>query len=504
MIRNSAKLTGLVAMVAIGGAIGLNCSSTKGSASDGNVKIAVITPASVGVLSVTYLIHAGTPVPPGPAITDVTGTIVTSDPNATASVDHSFPASTGDTVTLSADTVATASSPSVHCTGTSSPFDLSAGGVASVNVTVTCPNGANTTPNQNNGDVIVTGNFVSTGDTCPLLTSWVASPLQTSGPGGVVNVDGTATDSDGNTLAYTWTASAGSFGKAFPSASATTTYSCPTVAPGTTQAETLSLSVNDGAGCIATLPHAITITCVGVTVATGTGGTPATGGTPGTGGVAGAAGAPATGGTPGTGGVVATGGTPGTGGVVATGGNPGTGGVVATGGVVGTGGGAGASAAQISCETTGAGTGTECFGTSPTQADGITPLGGFGCNGFTGTNLDLCNALQGCLNSAACVSQINAAVANDPGDYPYNDDGTPCLCGIGPTAANPTAQTKTQCLGGPPATGWAGVCQAQFAAAALGAANVPGHLFDRSEPIGIGINLMTCDVDASCIPASGI
>ena len=464
MIRNSAKLTGLVAMVAIGGAIGLNCSSTKGSASDGTVKIAVINAASEGVLSVSYIIHAGLPVPPGPAITDVNGTINVTDPNSTPSVDHSFPASTGDTVTMTATATG-----GVLCTGTSLPFDLAAGGSASVNVTITCPNGGNNTPNQNNGDVVVTGNFVSTGDNCPLLTSWVASPLQTSGPGGVVNVDGTATDSDGNTLAYTWTASAGSFGKAFPSASATTTYSCPAVAPGTTQAETLSLSVNDGAGCVATLPHAITITCVGVTVVTGTGGVV------------------------GTGGVTATGGVVGTGGVVATGG------VVGTGGVMGTGG-----TSPLACEEAGAATLTECFGTSPTQADGQTPLGGFGCGAFPAAQAATCQAFQACLDSAACVAQVNAAVANDPSDYPYNDDATPCLCGIGPTAANPSGQTKAQCLGGPPATGWAGVCQAQFAAAAGGAANVAGHFFDRSEPIGIAVNLFTCDIDAACIPASGI
>jgi hypothetical protein len=146
----------------------------------------------------------------------------------------------------------------------------------------------------------------------------------------------------------------------------------------------------------------------------------------------------------------------------------------------------------------------ECFGANPTQPDGVTLLGGFGCDGFAGSNLQLCNDLQTCLDSAACVAQVNAAVVNDPSDYPYTDEATACLCGIGPTAANPSGQTKTQCLGGPPTTGWAGVCQAQFAAAAFGAANVPGHLFDRAEPIGIAVNLFTCDVDAQCIPASGL
>ncbi|HEY6475220.1 MAG TPA: hypothetical protein VI456_01490, partial [Polyangia bacterium] len=177
-------------------------------------------------------------------------------------------------------------------------------------------------------------------------------------------------------------------------------------------------------------------------------------------------------------------------------GTTGTGGMVTTGGTTGNG---GIDGAQIACEQSGVATGVECFGTTGTLPDGATPLAALGCNGFSGAALQACNDLQACLDSAACQTQINAAVANDPGDYPYNDDATPCLCGIGPTAANPSAQNKTACLGGPPATGWAGVCQAQFSAAASGAANVPGHFFDRAEPIGIAVNLLTCDVDASCI-----
>jgi hypothetical protein len=270
-MRESAKLTGLVALLAVG----VNCSSNKGGGGEGTVNIAVVNAASEGIVTVNYLIHAGTPVPAGPAIPDVVGVINVSDPSATPSVDHSFPASTGDVVTMTA--VTTGPSP-VTCTGTSAPFTVTAGGVASVSVTITCPNGANNMPNQNNGDVIVSGNFVSTGDNCPLLTSWVASPLQTSGPGGVVNVGASATDADGDTLAYTWTATGGSFGESFPATSPATTYSCPAIASGTSAVETLSLSVSDNKGCTATLPNAIHITCVGVAVTTtGAAGGPGTG-----------------------------------------------------------------------------------------------------------------------------------------------------------------------------------------------------------------------------------
>jgi hypothetical protein len=208
-MEKSAKLSGVVALLAIGGAMGVGCSSNKGNAGGGTVKIAVVNAASEGIVTVNYLIHAGTPVPAGPVIPDVVGVINVSDPSSTPSVDHSFPASTGDLVTMNA--VTTGPNP-VTCTGTSAPFAVTAGGVASVSVTITCPNGPNITPNQNGGDVIVSGNFVSTGDHCPLLSSWVASPLQTSGPGGVVNVSASASDADGDTLAYTWTATGGSFG----------------------------------------------------------------------------------------------------------------------------------------------------------------------------------------------------------------------------------------------------------------------------------------------------
>jgi hypothetical protein len=50
------------------------------------------------------------------------------------------------------------------------------------------------------------------GDHCPVLTSWVISPLQTSSPRGVISVAAAASDADaGDRLMYDWTATAGSF-----------------------------------------------------------------------------------------------------------------------------------------------------------------------------------------------------------------------------------------------------------------------------------------------------
>jgi hypothetical protein len=76
------------------------------------------------------------------------------------------------------------------------------------------------------------------GDQCPVLTSWGASPLQTSSPRGTISVSASASDADpGDRLTYEWTATAGSF--ADPRAPVTT-FTCTT--PGD---QTLTMSVRD-------------------------------------------------------------------------------------------------------------------------------------------------------------------------------------------------------------------------------------------------------------------
>jgi hypothetical protein len=143
------------------------------------------------------------------------------------------------------------------------------------------------------------------------------------------------------------------------------------------------------------------------------------------------------------------------------------------------------------CEVDGTTNGV-CFSTSATSA----PAGTFGCDGFTGAQNAACVDLLNCLRGTQCAAQIAAANSNDASDYPFNDDATPCLCGSGPPG-----QTKAMCLG---STTWAGVCQAKFATAAGGASLVAGHFFDTSLPIGVAVNLFSCDVDNTCIPAAGV
>jgi hypothetical protein len=245
-------------MVGISGSVG--CSRTgAGEQNDtGRVTLALDT-AGHGVSQVIYAIHEGLPTPPDSPIPDFVGVIDVSDPNSTASVERSFPRSTGDTVTMDADTIATPTAPSVHCHGVSAPFDLAAGGTAMVGVTLTCPGDGPpvATPNGN-GSVVVTGTFMESGDNCPVLASWVASPLQTTAPGGAIAVAGSATDPDGDALTVSWSATHGSFANA---SAFMTQYTCGSVPVGTAESETLTFAVSDGKGCTASV--AIAVTCVG-------------------------------------------------------------------------------------------------------------------------------------------------------------------------------------------------------------------------------------------------
>src|SRR5579863_7332457 len=213
MIRTSTTRAMVLAALTVGaGALGINCSSSNKAGSDvGQVTLALSLPSGATVSSVHWSI-ASTSV-----ATVEQGNINTSDPNATASVFTNYPASTGDTVTLTATTSA-----GVMCSGSNAmPFTVTAGQVAMVGVTLTCGGGSVT---QNQGSVDVNGTFVE-GDTCPLLTSWIASPLQVSAHGGQITVGGMATDSTpGDSITYLWSASpSGSF---LAPTSNNTTYVC--------------------------------------------------------------------------------------------------------------------------------------------------------------------------------------------------------------------------------------------------------------------------------------
>src|SRR6516162_8852881 len=136
MNRISARLSGLLAAGALcTGVLAANCSKNTDHSDVGTMKLALTLPSGATVNSVHWEIDSST----GAVLRS--GTINTSDKNATPSVDTSCPAGTG------------------------APFNVVAGASVGVNVTLLCGGGV---PTQNNGSVIVNGTIIE-GDNCPLL-----------------------------------------------------------------------------------------------------------------------------------------------------------------------------------------------------------------------------------------------------------------------------------------------------------------------------------------------
>src|SRR5262249_34173664 len=110
------KLAKKTAVVLLTGALVLSCSSRRTGidAPDGMLSLALTLPSGIMISQVQHTIHSAQPTSP-PA--DKTGTINTSNAQASPSVETSYPPSTNDTVTLTATT-----SDGEPCTGTSAPF----------------------------------------------------------------------------------------------------------------------------------------------------------------------------------------------------------------------------------------------------------------------------------------------------------------------------------------------------------------------------------------------
>ena len=484
MIRNSTKLTAIAAVALLGGATALNCSKASSPSAIGDVKLAFALPDGLTIKQVSYQVHSSS------NTTLLQGTIDTSDKNATVSLDLALPPSNGDTISLTATTTT-----GVSCTGTSTAFNIVAGASTTVSMGLACGGGS-----QSNapGVVIVNAN-VTEGDNCPSITSSSVAPAQTS-VGGSIAVAATGVDPDAtDTVTYSWGPTAANF--ASPTA-ASTTFTC-TVA-GT---QNITLTISDGrlpTPCTATVT--LPINCIAVStgaicgnavVETGEQCDPPNGTTcdatchtitSSTGGTTGAAGAPATGGVGGTAGANGTGGVAGSIGTGVAGPN-GTGGVAGSNGTGvagsnGSGGSASPSAvvACVSCEFSGTGAGN-CFNTSKTGLGATTA--NFGCNGFTGSDLTNCLALQDCLSSSACQTAISTATADYGESQVGNDSPLPCLCGN---------VAQATCLA---STTWTGVCAPQFVAAAAGG-SVLSLFTSTDSPEGVAANLFTCDIDNPC------
>jgi hypothetical protein len=471
MTRIPAKMTTVLLALALGASVvAVNCSKGDAGTGTGTVRLALSLPNGTTLNSVDWKILSAT------AATLRSGTINTSDPAATPSVDTSCPASTGDTVQMTGTT-----SDGTSCSGTSLAFNVTAGGTTMVGLTITCGGG---TPVQNNGSVIVNGTVV-VGNNCPLLTSWVASPLTASTNGGQIDVAATASDADASdVLTYSWTATGGSF---VSPTSASTKYTCST--PGGPQTLTITVSDNHqptacttfitipvscqpfncgngvldpGEQCDPTAPNDPNRTRCSPTCLLQCGD-----------------------------GIVEAGEQcdpprPGLCGTDCTFAGPG--GVVCGDGII-----AGPPFGTESCDPPNGSTcdaqchseevdcnqGCQsCEQQSPNCDPSLTSVPGasnFGCAGFTGALHTNCIAL------IKCIRQNNCAVGDDP---------TACLCGPG---VDPVA-----CATG--AVAPSGVCLAQYnAALAGGPSGTAFTLFtDPRSPIGISDNLWTCEVDGPC------
>ena len=152
----------------------------------------------------------------------MSGTIDTSSPNSTASVEvYGLPPGEAYRVELSA----TSEDGNVSCEG-SAEFDVAIGATTNVMVRLHCklPLGY--------GDVRVNAKF----NICAELLKAVVSPLQTS-VGSAIDLSAMATDTDGNSIDYAWTGTGGSIAEwSAPS----TTYTCDEIGN-----QTITVTVSD-------------------------------------------------------------------------------------------------------------------------------------------------------------------------------------------------------------------------------------------------------------------
>lgn len=220
MIRTSASRALLLAVATlVTGATIVNCSSKQTATSHDNL----------GAVGVSLTLSNGSTVNQagykisGNGITPVTGTVAVTDPAAKVTFFvNGIPAGKGYLVEITA----ASTDGKTSCAG-SATFDVAALSTTQVAVALQCRTAGTT------GSVSVT----TTLNACPTIDSYVASPVAVS-VGGSIALSATASDSDtADTLAFAWTAPAGTFSAA---TAASTSYTCSTGGK-----QTLTLTVTD-------------------------------------------------------------------------------------------------------------------------------------------------------------------------------------------------------------------------------------------------------------------
>jgi hypothetical protein len=250
----------------------LDCTDRDPKTNDGSVKLDLRVSSTAKIDTISYLVS-------GNDISPLTGQIdVSKSMTATATV-RGIPAGKKYQVQLDAST----SDGLVTCAG-SSDVDVTAGKTAAVTINMQC------TDTRNTGTVSINGTF----DNCPGVTAAAAMPV-TAAVDGVINLQATGVDLDGDGLTFRWRQSTdvGTLGAVAMTSTraATSTFTCKAV--GMT---TLTVTASDGT-CedSASIPITCTSEAGG---GSGSGGGNATGGS-GSGNTPG--GGTGTGGTPGTG-----------------------------------------------------------------------------------------------------------------------------------------------------------------------------------------------------------
>ncbi|MBW2507868.1 MAG: hypothetical protein JRE81_04495 [Deltaproteobacteria bacterium] len=218
----------------------------------------------------------------------MTGTIDTSAPGATASVEV-FGLPPGDDYLVELE--ATDESGELRCRG-DAEFDVEVGVATDVMVFLNCKRPTRL------GAVRVNGKF----NICAQLAKAVVSPLQTS-VGNDIDLSAQGEDVEGNAISYSWTASGGTIADA---SAPETTYTCDAVGE-----QLITITVSDDGGVHCMDDWAVSVNCV-----EGDGGTGGSGGAGGEAGAGGAGGEAGAGGTGGAGGEAGAGGEGGTGGAV--------------------------------------------------------------------------------------------------------------------------------------------------------------------------------------------
>ena len=224
---------GTLAVGAFQGCTANRPSSNAGDQAVGSVGLALQLGPGQTLNSVAYTIT-------GPNNYSKTGTLDVSHSSTISGTIGGIPAGNGYTITLNGTTT----NGGTTCLG-SAMFSITAHQTTSVAVHLTCHEAAVT------GSVLVNGTL----NICPQIDGLSASPAEVIvGSSIALSASGHDTDAGPSALAYSWTATSGTFVNA---AAASTSFTCTTAGPAT-----LTLALTDGDPAASCTDHlSVTVTC---------------------------------------------------------------------------------------------------------------------------------------------------------------------------------------------------------------------------------------------------